>query len=251
MASFFVIRVPGWRTFILHMPESWQLFASALHWYRRKVRSRLFLEIEQGNDQAALELATRRRLTRSRGEWGETPLCAAISYERVELACELIRRGGMLANDGALASAAMRGNITVVQALLSAGKNPNEPFPDADTCGSTPLMYATNRGYFDVMRALLDAGANIDAVDDHGATAAMLARTGTPENIQALEILLRFKPDIQLKDDRGRDLIQEAVDRYRCSEKPAMFLLLKENYPDLNLDARLATSIAGARKNKV
>ncbi len=250
MASIFIVRVPGWRTLVIQTPESWHLFDSAVHWYRRTMRSRLFREIERGNDQQALKFATRRRLAWSRGEWGETPLCAAISHGRSELACELIRRGGVRPKDGALASAAASGDMKIVQALLAAGKNPDEPFPENELHGMTPLMYATNRGHLEVMQALLAAGANIDAVDDSGTSAAMHARSGTPGHLRALEVLLPYKPDIHQQDDRKRNLIREAIDRYRCSDKPAMLLLLKAHYPEIDFDAYLASMIAHSENNQ-
>jgi hypothetical protein len=100
------------------------------------------------------------------------------------------------------------------------------------------------------MQALLAAGANIDAVDDSGTSAAMHARSGTPEHLRALEVLLPYKPDIHQQDGRKRNLIREAIDRYRCSDKPAMLLLLRAHYPEIDFDAYLASMIAHSENNE-
>lgn len=234
MSSVLVIRIPGWRSFAIHLPSAQQLVHDVARFFRRKHRPRIFTEIELGNDQAALQHATPAKLASLRGEWGESPLIAAINCGRSELACHLLQIGGTKPNDGSLATAAMSGDLLVVKALLSHGKDPNEPLPSEQSLGMTPLMWATNRKFVTVMEALLNAGARVNAVADDGTTAAMFARDDQTDDLQALELLCQYKPDITIKDWRGRNVVQEAIDRERFGGKPEMLILLQKHYPEVD-----------------
>lgn len=236
MASLFIIRIPGWRTFVFQLPTFRELMASFGSLIIRTTRSRVFAAIEQGSDDEVLRLATPRRLRKARGEWGESPLVAAIAAGRSELACLLVSRGGILPGDGALAHAAMRGDVKVVDALLAAGKDPDESLKGDYTDGVTPLMWSTNRKLFACMESLLAAGANINAQSRDGTTAVMYTRSGKADELQALEILCRYQPDISIKDWRGRNLIREAQDRERNSADPAMRILLERYFPEIDFE---------------
>ncbi|MDZ7921487.1 ankyrin repeat domain-containing protein [Rhodoferax sp.] len=233
MPSIYIIKIPGWRTFSLEIPAFRQIIDSAIGRSKQVFRSPIFAAIEQGHDDKALRLATSRRLHGARGKWGETPLVAAIAADRQDLALALIRRGGTFAGDGALAHAAMRGNLQIVQSLLATGKSPDEPLNNGDG-GVTPLMWATNRKFYACMESLLAAGANINAQDKNGTTAAMYTRSGTPEFLTALDVLCRYKPNISLQDWRGRNLKKEANDRERNSNDPAMRILLERHFPEVD-----------------
>lgn len=224
---------------ILKYPYRWsELWQRALLGFRRRTRHRIFPAIERGDDAEALRLATKRILQISRDEFSQSPLAAAIAAGRVHLVRDFILRGGMYAGDGTIARAAMRGDIAVVEMLLEANKNPDEPMPLDNKCiGYTPLMWATNRHYLPVVRALLAAGANIDAVARDGSTAVMLTRSGEPASLEALEILCSYKPDITKKDWRGRNLIHEARDRDRGCGKPEMRQILERYFPGTDIDA--------------
>jgi len=85
----------------------------------------------------------------------------------------------------ALHYAAFKGNLTVVNLLLEAGA----PVNVADDRGLTPLMMAANsrNKSLELVRALLDRGADIHDKDEFGRTAADWAQAGArPEIIAAL-----------------------------------------------------------------
>jgi hypothetical protein len=237
MATVLVLRIPYWRSFVIYIPDLHQILHDINSIFRRKIRPKIFEEIESGNDQLAIQLAKSKGLMKWRGEWGESPLVAAINHGRSELACSIIEMAGTAPNDGALATAAMRGDLRVVSALLKIGKNPDEPQKyDQTDNGWTPLMWAINRHHIAVMEALLAAGANVDVISDDNTTAAMCTRAGKPQDLEALEVLCRYKPNITIKDWRGRNLIREALDRERCSRMPEMRQLLERYYPDLDFN---------------
>lgn len=238
MASVFVIRIPGWRTFVFTVPENWNSY-HLNHWFRRTIRSRLFQEIELGNDQAALQLARPWRLRYLRGEWGETALSCAIGYKQSALAVELVRRGGMYAEDDTLAQAAMNGDLMVVDALLSAGKHPDESIKDPLFLGLTPLMWATNRRHPQIMERLLQAGADIHAVDRQGCTVAGHVTNFGGTSLEALKVLLHHKPEILWTEMWSGIDVLNAVRRYRDSRDPDALQFMTRKFPELDMDEYL------------
>lgn len=208
--------------------------------FGRYLRHGIFSAIELGDDEKALSLATQRVLLRARDEWGASPLVAAIAAQRPRLVHEFIQRGGMLAGDGAIAHASMRGDLAIVEMLLAAKKDPNEPLPRGEgehNDGYTPLMWATNRKFLPVIKALLAGGADVDAVAGDGSTAVMFTAAAQPTDLEALDILCSYKPDITRKDWRGRSLIREARDREKNSGKPELRQILERHFPHADFDA--------------
>ncbi|HEX5472427.1 MAG TPA: ankyrin repeat domain-containing protein, partial [Lacipirellulaceae bacterium] len=63
------------------------------------------------------------------------------------------------------------GHMDMIKALVEAGANINE----RSRLGRTPLMWAANDGHIDVIRYLLKKGANPALLDDNGESAAGLA----------------------------------------------------------------------------
>ena len=62
--------------------------------------------------------------------------------------------------------------MEVVRALLDRGADINQ----AENSGYTPLYIASQNGHVDVVRALLDRGADINQARNDGATPLMLAK---------------------------------------------------------------------------
>ena len=90
-------------------------------------------------------------------------------------------KAGTNAGLTALHYAAFKGNLTIVKRLLEAGA----PVNVADDRGLTPLMMAANSTNKNpqVVRALLDRGADIHAKDEFGRTAADWAGLGSRREI--------------------------------------------------------------------
>lgn len=205
----------------------------------RVFRHKIFTAIERGADEVALQLGGERVLLRARDEWGCSPLVAAITKNRPLLVREFIRRGGMQVGDGSIAHAAMSGNIVAVQALLAANKAPDEPLPATDVHDKryTPLMWAANRKFVPIVRALLEAGANVNAIAADASTAVMFTRTAEPADLVILDLLCSYKADVTIKDWRGRNLVHEARDRSLCSGMPEMQQILERYYPNINFES--------------
>jgi ankyrin repeat protein len=211
----------------------WHRFSIAM---RRSLRGQIFAAIERGDDAKALQLASPRNL-KSVGEFGQSPLVAALAAGRIKLALEFVSLGGFYPGDGALAHAAMWGNTELVEALLKGGKSPDEPLRDTDlNAGYTPLMWAVNRKYLAIVKLLLTAGANVDAVAGDGSTAVMLTARADPESLQALDMLCAYRPDIHKKDWRGRSVVREARDREKNSGEPQMREILERHFPGTDFE---------------
>ncbi len=88
--------------------------------------------------------------------------------------------------------ATMDGNAAIIELLINAGADPNEPVL---THGETPLMMAARTGKVDAVKVLLDDGARINAAESlRGTTALMWAAEQNHASV------------IQLLADRGADV---------------------------------------------
>ena len=195
---------------------------------------KIFKALMRDDDEKVLSLATEKNLKKAKGPFGQTVLVFCIQLKKSELACKLILKGGSFNGDGSLINAAMAGDQAVVDMLLNNGVDPNDTSGNTEYHqGHTALMWATNRHYFGIMQSLLKAGADVNAISTDNTTAAMYTRNADDKDIQALKILLKYRPDVTIRDWRGRNLLQEALDRKNCSGKPEMYELLINNYPEL------------------
>lgn len=106
--------------------------------------------------------------------------------------------------------AAENGDIETVKALLAAGAKVNSRLRAVDEemkvrNGDTPLMAsASPTGKAAVTRALLDAGADVDARADNGKTAVIQAAAS--ENLDVLKVLLDAKADVKARMVAPEDL---------------------------------------------
>ena len=85
-----------------------------------------------------------------------------------------------------------------------------------------PLHIAAGRGDLSIANLLLQAGATVDAVSNHGSTALLLAaRNG---KIQVVEALLNAGADKAVKGNDGMTALDEAQEK----NHPAIVKLLRD-----------------------
>jgi ankyrin repeat protein len=110
-----------------------------------------------------------------------------------------------------LMMAAMYGHKGVIAALLDAGADPNLSGEEEFEEGTTALMYiassffASNRA--DVIKFLVDRGANPNVQDDKGKTALMRAGTNT----DAVRALIEAGADVNLRDNAGNTALMSGT----------------------------------------
>jgi uncharacterized protein len=105
------------------------------------------------------------------------------------------------ADESPLMLASLKGQTDVVKRLIERGADVNKP-------GWTPLHYAATRGHLDIMYLLLENHAYIDASSPNESTPLMMAALyGTPS---AVKLLLESGADPTIKNSVGMTAIDFA-----------------------------------------
>jgi ankyrin repeat protein len=152
--------------------------------------------------------------------------------------------------------AAMYGHKGAIEALLNAGADPNVAGDEDGEEGQTALMciassfFASNRA--EVIRLLVDRGADPDQQDDQGQTALMIAG----ENADSVKALLDAGANPDLRDAEGNSAmmlgnwaIQQLLRQAGASEAGLNDVALAEAARDGNLPQVEALLSAGASVN--
>jgi len=113
-----------------------------------------------------------------------------------------------------LAAAAFRGNDRIVELLLARGAEPDH----VDATGKAPIVYAAGRGFASVVRRLLDAGVDAKARYGNDLTALMWAAghedgVGATAAVTVVELLLERGAVLDAADNRGRTALMIAAER--------------------------------------
>ena len=82
----------------------------------------------------------------------------------------------------------------------------------------TALLFATREGHLDTVKALIDAGANVDAVDNEGTNALVLATLNGHLDVAGL--LLEAGADPNISDRWGRNVLFVATDLNTMDANP-------------------------------
>jgi ankyrin repeat protein len=128
---------------------------------------------------------------------------------------------------GTLLEAIRRDDESSVKALIRAGADVNA----RDESGATPLMHAALVAGPQVVRRLLDAGAAVNTANQFGATALMWA-VSQPENVR---LLLQHGADVNARASNGWTALVAAT---RHSQVVSMRLLLAARPDVTSADAR-------------
>jgi uncharacterized protein len=112
-----------------------------------------------------------------------------------------------------LAAAAFKGNKPIVDLLLANGSKPNE----VDATGKSAIIYAAALGFTSIVQRLLDAGVQINARYGNDLTVLMWAAgyadgAGVLDAENVVKLLLDRNADINAVDDRGRSALMIAAE---------------------------------------
>jgi ankyrin repeat protein len=139
---------------------------------------------------------------------GETPLMLAIRVGHTEVVQFLFAQGGdvnLKTRDDALVLAVEKGNAALVQTLLDAGAD----LKAINEFGQRPLIVALIRGHAEVAQALLAKGADIDARDTYGNTALM--RAAFMDDHKLLRRLVSEGADLNAQNHAGQTALISAT----------------------------------------
>ncbi len=148
--------------------------------------------------------------------------CTMLDYVREKLLADPALAQDRYSGRTLLHGAAAAGDLTTVALLLRLGAGPDV----ADDGGHTPLYCLANeckvRGAASVVRALVEAGASVDARDGvkHCTALHMAARRG---NVEIAEALLDCGAGIEVRDSVGDTPLRRAVN---CNKTGVAALLL-------------------------
>ena len=105
---------------------------------------------------------------------------------------------GLVIGGTAIRKAAAKGHVEIVKRLLEAGADPNL----SDHYGWTPLLSACQAEHVEVVRLLVENGAQVDIPNALGVTALSLA--AVLDNPEMVSILLSHGADPTLADEDGK-----------------------------------------------
>jgi len=156
-------------------------------------------------------------------KYGRTALIFASFLGLEEIINLLLERKALL-NVGIdatpLTGAMFRGHSNIVRLLLNAGANINHPSGN----GRTVLMVAALKGDLDTVKLLLRMGANKDLLDREGNTALSLAQTHKQGQYEEVIELLTKRPSSNLGIETR--LPAESQAEYEANECPICLQLL-------------------------
>ena len=150
----------------------------------------------------------------------------------------------------------------IIDSLLQAGADPNQPFTKGETrgvVGETLLIAAMRQQHPPLVEALLNAGADVNATDNRGRNALHLLAY-TPhfkESSKIAQLLIEAGCDVNQVDDRGETVMHiaamSAASYPDGMEHSLRFLrLILDQQPDLSLrDARGYRALQSKRTHHV
>ena len=116
-----------------------------------------------------------------------------------------------------LNDAAMKGDASAVQKLISQGEDINAK----DSKGKTALMYAAEKGQAETARILIDAAADVNAKDNDGKTALMYAAESN--NLEIVKYLIAGKADVEAVDNSGNIALYKTKKKSKVREEILLY----------------------------
>lgn len=158
-----------------------------------------------------------------KGYMENTPLMEASHYGHLDIVEHLLANKAAIdvgGKDTALTIAAGRGHTGIVRALLNAGANVNH----RHMYGATALMTAAEGGHLEVVESLLGAGADMDIESHTGRKALAYAQFGRRGQYEDIIELLTKRPSSNLGIETR--LPEESQAEYEANECPMCLQLL-------------------------
>lgn len=173
----------------------------------------VFEAVVEGNNLVVHGLLAEGVDTNVHNNEGQSPLGLAIEHGWDTIARILIEKANLDVLDSCccyqlrtpLMLAAERENEDIVRLLLDNGANVNM----ANFCGYTPLIFATEQGNEHIIRLLLERGADASQMDQSGNTQLLIAAARGRDNVMSL--LLNGMADVNHTDHWGYTALMVAA----------------------------------------
>jgi len=154
----------------------------------------------------------------AKGKKGATPLMVALDHDHEDCAKLLIEKGADInssSGEGSwnpASSAAYKGDVKAMKFLVANSKgklNLDEPVKDAKGYHAIHFAAASKDNAVELLKTVLDAGADIDALNENGQTALHIATFWN--NAEAVKLLLDRGANKTIKNKSGRTAEQLAI----------------------------------------
>ena len=204
---------------------------------QRNEEEALILAARYGHKDFMIELIKKGVDVNAENTYNETALFEAIRGKNQEIVDILIKQGAKvnvssLAEDTPL-STAVRAHPEIVDALLDEGANINEPNSD----GVTPVLEAVRSNNLDLVKRMIDRGANIWATDEARSNALHYI---TEDNPELAKFLIEKGLHMDARGDFGETPLMHAM----IAGTPKVARMLVENGADVTIvDNRLRTPL--------
>lgn len=184
--------------------------------------SALHEAVRIGHDAMVNKLTESGSSPRDRNAPGLMPLYVAAGHGKLEMVLLILLKGAdndALDNDGwsPLYVAVYHNRAEVVEALLAAGVDASLR---CGRYGNSPLHLATERGYLEILKILIDPGAEVDATSRDGRTA--LHRPAFFNNAEAIGMLVEAGSNIEAENKSGCRPLHDAAPSLRLEATPAL-----------------------------
>ncbi len=151
------------------------------------------------------------RIDAKSGPDGRTALHNAIEEGNLEIVKMLVNAGAKIdipdnQRNTPLHISAFNNKIEIMEFLLAQQHLVNSEFLDAvESDGSTALHYATNEGYFEIVKMLVNAGANIDIPDNQKNTPLHISAFNNKIEIMEFLIAKQLQVNPESLNAKGED----------------------------------------------